>query len=123
MKQIRFIRISFCLCAVLSAVAFYVGFYAGGTHLKNQDPVLHAPKGIAASEEARQSMAVLSPDKYYLKDNHDCLAVYKGDFSEIFFETDLDLSDLPEALRQKARSGLAFDSLQDLYGFLENYSS
>ncbi|MCD8108614.1 MAG: hypothetical protein LUE14_00690 [Clostridiales bacterium] len=64
-----------------------------------------------------------SDDVYYLRKNGSYLSVYQGDSDEVYFDTGLRISDLPEDIQEAAENGIAFDSLEELYGFLENYSS
>ncbi|MCD8133509.1 MAG: hypothetical protein LUE19_06620 [Clostridiales bacterium] len=64
-----------------------------------------------------------SDDIYYLRKNGSYLSVYQGDSDEVYFDTGLRISDLPEDIQEAAEIGIAFDSLEELYGFLENYSS
>lgn len=137
-QQLRIIRISFFVCAALMIAAFWAGFYFGNTQSKPESLITEgtadlytADAGTADSEakeeeettDSVESMTMLSPDKYYLKENGTYLAVYRGTSDTVYFDTDLKLSDLPADLRAQAASGIEFDSLEDVYGFLENYSS
>ena len=44
-------------------------------------------------------------------------------FLDIYFETDLKLTDLPEELQEEAKTGISFSDISEVYSFLENYSS
>lgn len=68
-------------------------------------------------------MKTLSEEKYYLKASGEYLSVYFSDTDRLYFETSLKVSDLPEKLRKNAINGIKFTSLENLYSFLENYSS
>ena len=68
-------------------------------------------------------MNALSEEKYYLKASGEYLSVYFADTDRLYFETSLKVSDLPEKLRKNAIHGIRFTSLENLYSFLENYSS
>lgn len=136
-QQLRIIRISFFVCAGLVIAAFWAGFYFGNTQARPDNLITEGTTGnyIAdaeisepdASEEsgddAVESMNTLSPDKYYLKQNGTYLAVYKGTSETVYFDTDLKMSDLPADLQGQAETGIEFDNLEEVYGFLENYSS
>lgn len=140
MKQIRIIRISFLICAALTICAFWAGFYYGNTQSDSKklltentlDSYSDQHTGVSrgnttntqeTTEETVDSMTIVNAETYYLRTNGDYLAVYKGDSSAVYFETDLKPEDLPETLQQKSETGLEFDSLEELYSFLENYSS
>lgn len=140
MKQVRIIRISFFICAVLTICAFWAGFYFGSNQMETEKLITENTADIYSeqktnavqenitdiketTEDTVESMNSLSSEIYYLKSNGDYLAVYKGTSSDVYFETDLKPEDLPETLQQELNSGLEFDSLEELYSFLENYSS
>lgn len=65
----------------------------------------------------------LSEEKYYVKVSGEYLSVYFSDTDRLYFETSLKVSNLPEYLRRDALAGIPFTSLENLYSFLENYSS
>lgn len=61
---------------------------------------------------------------FYLKDTGKYLTVYDAVTDKIYFETDLKAENLPEELRKMAEEeGIPFSDLEELYHFLENYSS
>ena len=144
MKQhIRIIRISFFVCAVLAVGAFWAGFYFGSTSFQGANLVTENTTGIYSAQadaedpdgkeedlktdslktDAVESMNTLSPDKYYLKKNGSFLSVYKGTSDSVYFDTNLKADSLPEELQKEAENGIEFDNLEEVYGFLENYSS
>ena len=144
MKQTSIIRISFLICAALAVIAFWSGFYFGENSGKPQQQIMTASdKDFSASdaadntdaqlsasqespytdEQTVESMQGLEAEKYYIKPAGEYLAVYHTDTDTMYFETDLKLSDLPEDVQTEAESGISFSSLEDLYSFLENYSS
>lgn len=135
-QQLRIIRISFLVCAALAVGAFWAGFYFGNTQPQTENLVTEGTTEIYTADAERtdsvteeekedtvESMTALSPDKYYLKENGTYLAVYKGTSESVYFDTDLKLTDLPSDLQEEARTGIEFDNLEEVYGFLENYSS
>ncbi|MCC8029958.1 MAG: hypothetical protein LIO75_09255 [Lachnospiraceae bacterium] len=64
-----------------------------------------------------------SEDTYCLRKNGSYLSVYRSDSDDVYFDTGMRLSDLPEDVQAAAETGIFFESLEELYGFLENYSS
>lgn len=80
-------------------------------------------ENTVAKNETVESMNALSEEKYYLKASGEYLSVYFADTDRLYFETSLKVSDLPEKLRKNAIHGIRFTSLENLYSFLENYSS
>ena len=137
MKQTRMIRMSFLICTILSIASFWGGYYMGGYQLSSDvKPILTAsgnedmPDKISTSDQKRsadttvvESMNNLKEEKYYLKVSGEYLSVYFSDTDRLYFETSLKVSELPEYLRKDALNGISFSSLENLYSFLENYSS
>ena len=100
----------FCICAALAIGAFWAGFYFGNTQLQTEQQIADGSSGIYTAEadiaepedgeeseshmeDTVESMNTLSPDKYYLKANGTYLSVYRGSAGEVYFDTDLKLSD------------------------------
>lgn len=146
MKQTRIIRISFLIAAFFIVAAFWAGFYFGENSTQpdnilaateengeissgqNKDGASNTAKPAETDlskepEETVESMKDVEEEQYYLKLADDYLAVYHSDTDQIYFETGLKLTDLPEDLQEKAKTGITFSSLEELYSFLENYSS
>lgn len=148
MRQTRIIRISFLMAAAFIVAAFWGGFYFGENStqpdhilvaseeeentLSNQraekatdisNTANTAQKEATEKEDTVESMKDVKEEQYYLKLSDDYLAVYHSDTDQVYFETGLKLSDLPEYLQEKAKTGIPFSDLEELYSFLENYSS
>lgn len=141
MKQTRMIRISFFIVTALIIGAFWGGFYFGGSLSGNADSGIQIAsvedqaqeaanenadgkkENTVAKQETVESMKALSEEKYYLKASGEYLSVYFSDTDRLYFETSLKVSNLPEKLRKNAINGIKFTSLENLYSFLENYSS
>ena len=52
-----------------------------------------------------------------------CVNIYREDGTTLYETTDIPVSLLPEALRQEISAGKGVATEQELYDFLENYSS
>jgi len=65
----------------------------------------------------------LSPDGYYLFENNGVIVVLENDRKTIYEYTDILIEELPTNLQKEISNGKYINSLEDLYGFLENYSS
>lgn len=62
-------------------------------------------------------------DTFYLKELHGFVAVYLEDEKTVYELTDIALSELPEEMQKEICTGKVVASTEELYGFLENYSS
>ena len=104
-----------------------VGYVSeGGTwDTLNPDGTSAAANGTNTKNSLSQKYADASGQaSFYLKDTGEYLTVYDAVTDKIYFETDLKAENLPEELRKMAEEeGITFSDLEELYHFLENYSS
>ena len=74
-------------------------------------------EGEAAAEDAEED------EGYYLCEMQGFVVVYLNDRKTIYEMTEIPLSDLPEEVQQEVAAGKYIATRDELYGFLENYSS
>ena len=60
---------------------------------------------------------------YYLCEMQGFVVVYRSDKQTIYEMTEIPLTDLPEEVQQEIAEGKYIATKEELYGFLENYSS
>lgn len=60
---------------------------------------------------------------YYLFEVNGYIVVYKNDKKTPYEYTDIKFDDLPHLLKQEIKNGKYIKNEEDLYGFLENYTS
>ena len=70
-----------------------------------------------------ESLAVYEPYAYIIKQKDGILVVYQSDGITEFFETNIRIRDLNEDMVKKLENGIRFSDDQELYAFLESYSS
>lgn len=71
-------------------------------------------------QEKKESPA----DCFYLAIQDNRVVVYRGDGSDIYMETDIQAEDLPpDILKELLMQGRVVNTEEDLYNFLESYSS
>lgn len=85
-------------------------------------------KKIKESEETKQetihTQAKAEKDEgFYLAELNGYLVVYREDKKTIYEYTNILVADLPENVQEEILEWKKMDSIQELYGFLENYSS
>ena len=107
MKQWKLILM---IAFIAVASAFFVGIV-----IKDTD---HADKTPAHSEAA----ALSENHAYYMKNNDGNIIIYNNDHS-VFEFTDLQPEFLPDHIVNELTQGVYFQSQEDLYEFLETYSS
>lgn len=62
-------------------------------------------------------------ERFFVIEEEGYLAVYDRLTMKRYDETTIQVQDLPERLREKVKEGLYFMNEEELYAFLENYSS
>ena len=60
---------------------------------------------------------------FYLYSLNGYLIVYAGDNKTVYEYTDIPTDNLPETIQLEIKNGKFIESKEELYGFLENYSS
>ena len=60
---------------------------------------------------------------YYIKAVDGYVTVFKSDQKTVYEYTTIRVDDLPEDVKKKVIDGIKLNSLSEVYGFLENYSS
>ena len=102
---------------VLFIVIFYLSFYTvlGSTEKKTEQQ--------ETEESVTTDGEIFKEDCYYLHERNGYVVVYKNDHKTIFEYTDIIYEELPEHLQTEIKNGKYVKDLDELYGFLENYSS
>lgn len=80
-------------------------------------------RSITAEGEAVDEDAVGAEEGYYLCEMQGFVVVYLSDRKTIYEMTEIPLTDLPEEVQQEIVAGKYIPTQDELYGFLENYSS
>lgn len=73
-----------------------------------------------------EAVTISQPDVsflYYIKAENGRLVVYESKTKEVYMETSIEVDVLSEQMRQRIEEGIYFESEENLYDFLESYSS
>ena len=73
------------------------------------------PEGTGSEESAEF--------RFFIKEADGLVNIYREDGTTLYETTDIPVSLLPESLRQEISAGKGVATEQELYDFLENYSS
>ncbi len=126
------------LSGVLAALALgaVAGFFAGTQKrwqayeerialLKEQNEEFRAQQAEEgpAREEAAESIQMVEPYAYVLLAEDGYVTVYLADRETYFSATGIPLERLPEELQREIAEGKFIKGEEELYSFLENYSS
>ena len=86
------------------------------------------PVEIQSTEDESLEMALESAKSqefyaYIIFDREGSLSVYYGDNETLYMETGIITKTLPMEIQEKAKEGIRFGTLEELFDFLESYSS
>ena len=115
----RQISISILLAILVIALTWlYIRFY--------NDTQLH-DNGVLTKENTQENSREISQEyvafAYYIKDDHGRLVVYEAETQQIYAQTGIETDTLPLEIQSNLSTGIFFQSEEDLYNFLESYSS
>ena len=82
-----------------------------------------AEEMAADTEKMTESMSHLSYTKYYVHAQEGYVVICQADHETVYCETSIRVEHLPEELQSSLEEGVALYSDEELYEFLENYSS
>ena len=113
-----------CLCIV----AVLVGI--AGNLRTDEDPVAKEAGELPAQEEVQaepqesvQSSANVTPMKYVLLDEEGQVVVFHSDRETVYMNTGIVSAQLPETVQKHLSQGIGFTTEEELFAFLESYSS
>ena len=120
--MIGFFAVIFIFSVLLTA-----GYQISYDHVTRQQAALDHEvtdtRSITAEGAAVEGNGEDSEEGYYLCEMQGFVTVYLSDRQTIYELTEIPLSDLPEEVRQEIAAGKYIPTQEELYGFLENYSS
>ena len=78
-------------------------------------------------DEAKQELKAKTQTEietcYYIQEKDGYVIVYESDKKTVYEYTSIPVESLPEETQKLIKKGIKVDSLSQIYGFLENYSS
>lgn len=91
--------------------------YALDKHEAKAELAKQKQESVTAQGEASKN------EGYYICGLHGYIVVYLNDKKTIFEVTNIALTHLPKELQEEIKDGKYVETEEELYGFLENYSS
>ena len=92
--------------------------------LQEKNEMLLARQEFLRQEaEVKESLKVVEPEGFVLLEEDGFVAVYEADRKTRYSTTGILLDELPEELQQEIQQGKVIESEEQLYNFLESYSS
>ncbi len=119
---------------ITAALSLCVGFWIGTRKtwdayeqrialLEQKNQTLISRQQELEKENATESLNVIVPYAYVLLPEDGFVAVYQADRETLYATTGILLENLPDKLQKEIQDGKIIDSEEQLYNFLENYSS
>jgi hypothetical protein len=134
MKKVNRIRLYFILGTVFGIAGYFAGYrYVTG---KFPEEITVMPE-TATEPETDQGRGAEEPDtepvaesaliqksyEYVIVAEDGYLSVYRADQKTKYMDTDISVKELNDDIKEEIRHGKKFENAEELYGFLENYSS
>ena len=135
MKEKCSIRFLLMVSVAALALGGGMGYFAGtreslGSYekrielLQEKNEMLLARQEFLRQEaEVKESLKVVEPEGFVLLEEDGFVAVYEADRKTRYSTTGILRDELPEELRQEIQQGKVIESEEQLYNFLESYSS
>jgi hypothetical protein len=116
----RQISISIILAILVIALAWLYIKFSNDTQLND--------KGVLTKEQNETENAIEISQTYisypyYIKDDNGRLVVYEAKTQNIYAQTGIETNTLPAEIQLHLDVGIFFENEEDLYNFLESYSS
>lgn len=88
----------------------------------------HQEAEISVTEKTEEPEIVISskqmdPCKYVILAHEGMLVVYYSDYSTVYLDTGIQVMTLPDTVKDQLLQGIPFNSEEELFAFLESYSS
>ncbi len=90
---------------------------------KKNESLLSQQEALEEERNLAESLNVVEPYEYILLAEDGYVAVYHADKKTLFSSTDILINRLPEDLQNEIMNGKCISNEEQLYNFLENYSS
>ena len=123
--------LSICIFCVILFMGFWIVWnilssMEESIELESEKRVENSSKGFKQSENIPSSVETnkeVTYYKYMIYQDGERLTVYESDSITVFMETDILVDELPEDMREQLKLGVGISTEEELYDFLESYSS
>lgn len=117
MKRQTGICILFCILLITISGGLFYWF------LSQDKPIEVEPTEQEPIEIALESAMDQEFYAYIIFDRDGSLSAYYGDNETLYMDTGIITDTLPVEIQEKAKEGIRFTTLEELFDFLESYSS
>lgn len=110
----------FCAILLIVMVWLYIKFY---NERKPMETEINTEEQVGQKEESITISQGYTSYEFYIKNEDGRIVVYSTKTDEWAMETGIESYTLPEDIKQKIEAGIFFKTEEELYDFLESYSS
>lgn len=114
--SIGFLSVTLVLFSVIG-VAYDMNYKIAKEQAEAKERQFEVEEAVATEGQA------LKKDCYFLMEVNGYVAVYMSDKETVYEYTNIEISELPYVLQNEIKNGKYIENIEELYGFLENYSS
>ena len=111
------------IVAVAVTCAYQISYHRAREKAEAEIEAKQREKSLDTEDAVTADGHALNDECYYLMDVNGYVVVFLSDKETAYEYTDILCDDLPETLRQEIQNGKYIEDQEELYGFLENYSS
>lgn len=111
------------IAVLVITCAYQFSFQKAKEHAQEQARVRAEEQADEAENLVAADGEALKEDCYYLMEVNGYIVVYLSDKTTPYEYTDILYDDLPAMMREEVRNGKYIETTEELYGFLENFSS
>lgn len=111
------------IVAVAVTCAYQISYHRAREKAEAEIEAKQREKSLDTEDAVTADGHALKDECYYLMDVNGYVVVFLSDKETAYEYTDILCDDLPETLRQEIQNGKYIEDQEELYGFLENYSS
>lgn len=134
MKKVNRIRLYFILGTVFGIAGYFAGYrYVTGGFPEEitvmpesvTEPETDQDRGAEEpdTEPVAESALIQKSYEYVIVAEDGYLSLYRADQKTKYMDTDISVKELNDDIKEEIRHGKKFENAEELYGFLENYSS
>ena len=134
MKKVNRIRLYFILGTVFGIAGYFAGYrYVTGefpeeiTVMPETATEPETDRGQGAeepdTEPVAESALIQKSYEYVIVAEDGYLSVYRADLKTKYMDTDISVKELDDAAKKAVQTGKKIENTEELYSFLENYSS
>ena len=124
-------KLGICIfCVIVLGVCLTIGSISWSKREIKDDPTEQIVEQQARETKQEESISPsvetnkeLTYYKYMIYQDGERLTVYESDSTTIYMQTDIMVAQLPEDVREQLDLGIGIRTEEELYDFLESYSS